>query len=113
MYPIQQINPTLLDLQTIGTGTVTSIEQDVSSCVRLCVQAVWTGTSPIGVLSVLVSNDGINFDEDPEVTPINISGNSGSALVKIANCSYPWLQLSYVGASGTGTLTVTVSGKNS
>jgi hypothetical protein len=110
MYPIQQINVPLFNGQSISTSQL-SIVQDVSSCMRLCVQAVWTGTSPVGTLNVLASNDGVNFNEDPEVTPIAISGDSGSALVKINNCSYPWLQLSYVSSSGTGSLTVHVSGK--
>jgi hypothetical protein len=110
MYPIQQINVPLFNAQSIASSEL-SIVQDVSSCVRLCVQAVWSGTSPVGVLHVQGSNDGIHFNDDPEVTPIAISGNSGSALVKINNCSYPWLQLSYVFTSGTGTLSAQVSGK--
>ena len=108
--PIQKINAPLINAQSVASN-ITSISQDVMECIRLCIQASWTGSSPVGTLHVRASNDGINFDDDPEVTPISISGNSGSALVKISNCSYPYLQLFYSSVSGTGTLTVLVSGK--
>lgn len=111
MYPIQQFNKSLFTAQAM-TATVSSLVQDVSTCIRLSIQASWAGTVPVGTLHVQCSNDGLNFNDDPEVTPIAISGATGSSFNKIVNCSYPFLRLTYTFTSGTGTLNVTVSGKN-
>lgn len=112
MYPIQQFSEPLFSGQSLASS-VNSPSQDASSVVRLCIQAEWSaGSSLSGTLHFQVSNDNINWNDDPEVTPITISGASGSAVAKVANCSYPWCRLSYVSSAGTGTLTCVVSGKN-
>lgn len=110
MSPIQKLNTKVIDAGDMS-GNITSSSLDVREVIRLCIQASWSGTAPVGTLHVQGSNDNINFNDDPEISPSAISGNTGSALVKINNCSYPYLRLSYTFTSGVGSLTGIVSGK--
>lgn len=113
-YPIHNLNATLVSAHSLATSfnaNSTAVIVQETKC--LSVQAVWAGTSPVGTLQVTCSNDGVSFSNDPEqASPIAISGNSGSAVIKISNCSYSFVSVSYVSTSGTGTMTVTVSGKS-
>lgn len=108
--PIHLLNVELIDAGNMASS-ITSDSLDVKDAVRLAIQAEWTGSSPVGTLHIKGSNDMVIFTDDPEISAISVSGNSGNALVKIANCSYPYLQLVYISASGTGTLNVLVNGK--
>lgn len=108
--PIHLFNNHIVNATSLAT-TFTSSSQDVVSCRRLCFQISWTGSSPVGSLKVQGSNDGITFADDPEVSPVSISGASGSALIKIDNVSYNFAQLVYTSTSGTGTIDIWVNGK--
>lgn len=82
----------------------------------------WTGTSPVGVISVQSSN---TYATDASGKVINagqwstlplsvtptVSGNSGNGFIDIdASAGYA-IRLVYTPTSGTGTLNVTVAGK--
>lgn len=82
----------------------------------------WSGTSPVGTVTVEVSNnysqntDGTTknpgtWDTLPLSAPTGVSGNTGSGFIDIdANAGHA-LRLVYTAASGTGTMNVTVNGK--
>jgi hypothetical protein len=82
----------------------------------------WTGTSPVGVISVEVSNDysqngdgTVNnagtWNTLPLSDPCAVSGNTGTGFIDIdAQAGYA-LRLRYTRTSGTGTLSATAAGK--
>lgn len=75
------------------------------------IEIAWTGT-PTGVLSVHVSNSGINW---PALTfsPLIIqpAGSAGSIWVQLSPISARAFYVQYVNASGTGVLTAYLQGK--
>lgn len=88
----------------------------------------WSGTSPVGTVSIQVSND---YALDPNggvenagtwntaslnyngavVTTIPISGNTGNGFIDVLETAGYAIRLIYTSASGTGSLTATVVGK--
>lgn len=88
----------------------------------------WTGTSPVGTLSLQASDD-YSLDGNGQVnnpgtwntapisiggttvTTIPISGNSDHGYIEILGTGAYALRLLYTAGSGTGTLTATVNGK--
>ncbi len=88
----------------------------------------WTGTSPVGTLSVQASNDYSLYPNGKvnnpgtwttltlsvagaPVTTISVSGNTGTAMIDIVETSIYAIQLVYTAASGTGTLNAILTGK--
>lgn len=71
----------------------------------------WTGTSPVGVLTFEVSNDGLTWVALDFGTPIAISGNSGNHLVNINQISCSNLRATYTKTSGTGVLLASLTSK--
>ncbi len=93
----------------------------------LTYQAKWTGTTPIGTVSIQGSEDyALNPDgtigsagtwttltmtyNGTNVTTVPISGNSGSGIIEVTTAIYA-LRLIYTSGSGTGTLNVTMNAK--
>lgn len=87
-------------------------------------QMVWTG-APVGTFNVQVSLDykpGQFPDETPQNagnwitlplnTPITASGVPDIAYADLALMSSPWVRLIYTPTSGTGSLSVWVTGKS-
>jgi hypothetical protein len=88
----------------------------------------WTGTAPIGTVSVQVSND---FSLNPDgsvlnpgtwnsvtllyqgalVTSIPITGNTGNGLIDVTPTAAFASRAVYTAGSGTGTLQVIINGK--
>jgi hypothetical protein len=105
----------LLDVPVIINGAMTatihSISLDVKEAIRLSAQVSWVGAAPVGSILIEGSLDNVLFNTDPETIPFALSGASGSTLIKISNVSYPFVRLSYVFTSGTGTLNVSISAK--
>jgi hypothetical protein len=111
-FPIHNINKQLVTSQSVAASFNTNLTPlAVDECNRLAVQVVVTGTAT-GTIQVTCSNDGINFVADPEnPTPLAVTGTNFDGMIKISNCSYPYVSVNYVASAGTGTMTVTVSGK--
>ena len=92
------------------SGDITGSVLDINEIGCLAVQAVWSGSSPVGNVLVKGSNDGINY------TPIAsgslaVSGNTGSAVLNVADIGYASLRVDYDNTSGSGTLNVKVNAK--
>lgn len=93
----------------------------------LAYQAKWTGTSPVGTVSLQGSEDyALNPDgtvanagtwttltvtyNGSSVTTVPVTGNTGSGIVEVTTSIFA-LRLIYTAGSGTGTLNVTMSSK--
>lgn len=82
----------------------------------------WSGSTPVGVMSVQVSNtysknaDGSvrnagNWTTLALSAPTNVSGNTGNGFIDVdATGSYA-IRLVYTRTSGTGTMNATINGK--
>lgn len=102
--------------------TITSKVTIVQNLSQISYDISWTGSSPVGAISVQVSNtymqnvDGtVRYAGDWNTLPLsattNITGNTGNGFIDIdANAGYA-VRLVYTKVSGTGTLSVVVSGK--
>ncbi len=100
----------------------------LQSLTRVSYQANWTGTTPIGTLSVEVSND---YALSPDgrsvlnagnwttvyvdyagasVASVPVSGNAGTAFIDGVSAAYA-IRLVYTSGSGVGTLDAFICGK--
>jgi hypothetical protein len=86
--------------------TSTTVNVDTIDC--YCVQAYWTGSTPVGSMAVNASNDNVNFTT---IGTLTITGNSGNAMLNADNPAYSYVQVVYTATSGTGTITITMNGK--
>lgn len=82
----------------------------------------WTGTAPVGVMSVQVSNtytqnaDGSvrnagNWTTLTLTSPTNVSGSTGNGFIDVALTGCFAIRLVYTRTSGTGTMNATINGK--
>ncbi len=104
------------------SGNLTSMVTIIDQLVMLSYSIVWTGSSPVGSISVEVSNDysenvdgsvrnSGNWTALPLSGSAPVSGNSDAGFVDIdAQAGYA-LRLVYTSGSGTGTLNVYAMGK--
>ncbi len=104
------------------TGSLTSAVTIMDQLVMLSYAIIWSGTNPVGSISVEVSNDySVNANGAvrnagtwkalPLSTTSNVSGNSDSGFIDIdANAGYA-LRLVYTRVSGVGTMQVIAMGK--
>lgn len=88
-----------------GTNTLWSEIVDISRIDNAGLEFVWTGT-PTGVLSVLVSNSGVNFLPLTTPTITQPSGSAGGTPINLNQIPFRFIQLEYVNASGSGTIAV-------
>ncbi len=104
------------------SGDIVSLVTVIDQLVMVSYSITWAGSSPVGTISVQVSND---YSENPAgglrnpgawVTlplsaPTPVSGNSDAGFIDIdAQAGYA-LRLLYTATSGTGQLNVVVMGK--
>ena len=99
--------------QTIsGTATYTSPSTSVANIDNLGVVVSYSGT-PTGVLSVQGSNDNSVFIS-LTFAPV-ITQPSGAALnfgINLNQFPWPYIQFSYTNATGSGTLSISITGKD-
>lgn len=97
----------LVDAESMG-ASITSDSQQLIQEVVCCVQAVFTG-SPVGSIKLQISNDSSNWtDYTGSATSISAAGD---VAWNLSNIGYRYLRVVYTRTSGTGSLSVTVSGK--
>ncbi len=100
----------------------------LQSLSKLSYAMSWTGTSPVGTVSVEGSND-YSLDCNGNVlnagtwsvltlqvnglptTTVTITGNTGSGIIDITDTAIYALRLIYTAGSGVGSLTTYVTGK--
>ena len=113
------------DMSATSITSLVTVLQSITGC---SYQAVWSGTSPVGTLSVQVSNDyaltatggvansgtwttiTLNVGGSP-ASSVSVSGNTGSAFIDIDKTGAYAVRLVYTKGSGTGTLNATIAGK--
>jgi hypothetical protein len=82
----------------------------------------WTGTAPVGVMSVQVSNTYSQYADGSVNNPGNwttltlsspptVSGSTGNGFIDIDATGAYAIRLVYTRTSGTGTMNATISGK--
>ena len=103
-------------------GSLTSVVTVIQNTSMLSYAMVWAGTSPVGQISVQVSND---YSQNADGTVANagtwstlplsastsVTGNSGVGFIDIDLISAYAIRLVYTAGSGTGTLNATITGK--
>jgi hypothetical protein len=119
--------PILSPFQVIINGdmsqaTVTSAVTVIQNVSMASFDISWTGSSPVGVINVQVSNtysknvDGTvknpgNWTTLTLSASTSVSGNTGTGFIDIDQLSSYAIRLQYVKTSGTGTLNATITGK--
>lgn len=95
------------------SGNLTATPTTIQFMDNVCYQCNFTG-SPVGVFNVQVSNDGVNWATIVPPAP-NAAGFPTSAgspvIIDVNQTSAAKSRLVYTASSGTGSLTVLVSGK--
>lgn len=97
------------------SGSPVSTNIDASQMFSISLQAVVTGSSPVGVLSIQASNDmPLNGDMTP-FTPTNWNnfvtvavGSTGTFSIPKTDVSYQWIRTKYLRTSGTGNIDVRI-----
>ena len=95
-----------------GTATVNSETFNCSNLDNLGLQIAFAGTMT-GTLTVNCSIDNKNFAALTFTPPVSQpSGSNLSYLIDLNQLPFPYLQVSYTNASGSGTLDVYLSAKD-
>lgn len=94
-----------------GANTYTSPSVNIQNLDNINVKVSWTGTIA-GVLSVLQSQDDITYSALANPTWPNLVSGDGTFQMNLQQLSGIYLKLKYVNASGTGTLSASVAGKD-
>lgn len=122
------IRPTSVITAGSMAGDLTSLVTILQSVSGVSYEVSWTGSTPIGTVSVQLSNDYsvnpdgtvnnagtwttiyLNVNGTPSQT-IAITGNTGSGFIDIERTNAYAIRLIYTRTSGTGSLTATICGK--
>lgn len=102
-------------------ASITSEVTIIQKLSMISYDIAWTGTSPVGSITVEVSNSYVkdasgvvsvagNWTTLP-VSAMSVSGNSGNGFLDIDAISAYAIRLVYTRTSGTGSLTVIINGK--
>jgi hypothetical protein len=109
-------------------GNITSLPVVILDLYALSYALSWTGTSPVGTVSVQGSNDySVNAEGavmnagtwntltlnygGSAVTTVPVTGNTGNGLIDVTATGIYAVRLIYTAGSGTGSLTVTMVAK--
>jgi len=104
------------------SGNITSKVTVIQNLSMLSYDISWSGSTPVGVMSVQFSNsysqnaDGSvrnagNWTTITLNNPSNVSGNTGNGMIDIDATGAFAMRLVYTRASGTGTMNAVVNGK--
>lgn len=101
-------------------GDITSSVTVITNITQISYQAVWSaGSTPVGTLSVQVSND---YSQNADGTVRNagswstatsgsVSGNTGTGFFQLDTTTSHAIRLIYTRASGSGTMNTVIVGK--
>jgi len=93
------------------SGNLTGLETNVTQLDNIGYIAEWSGTSPVGVLSVEVQSGPSGWAALDFGSPLAVSGSSGSLIINVNQLPFEKIRVVYTATSGTGDLTVTLSSK--
>lgn len=125
-----QIKPFIVINAGDMSGTLTSSITIIDNITLFSYSYSWSGSSPIGTVSVQASNDvkllatGAIDSNNPGtwntlplaasgslVTSVPVSGNTGNGMIDVDASGFFAIRTVYTFGSGTGALTATVIGK--
>ena len=87
------------------SGTITSPATNTRQVDVASIAINWTGTSPVGVLTVEARNgEDDTWSELDFGQAINITGNTGEHTILFNELHFEEIRLVYTATSGTGTL---------
>lgn len=107
---------------------ITSIPTIIQKLSMISYAYSWTGTSPVGTVSVQVSNDysqnsdgtvrtagtwntmTVNYN-GTLVTTVPVTGNTGNGFIDIDQCAGYAIRTIYTAGSGVGTIDATINAK--
>lgn len=106
----------------VMTGTITSLVSNIQMLSLMSYSLSWSGASPVGSVSVQVSND---YKQDASGVVVNagtwntlplssstaVSGNTGTGFIDITENAGYAMRLVYNFVSGTGTLQAVFNAK--
>lgn len=103
--------------------SITSLVTVLSNMSMMSYEYTWVGTTPVGTISVQVSNDYAQNVDGTVKTPGNwatlplssstaVSGDTGTGFVDIDQLGAYAIRTVYTASSGTGSLTATFKGKS-
>lgn len=117
-------------LPTINMASTTASSATIMQSLSMLSYAIsWTGTTPVGTLALQFSDD---YSVSPNgetvikagtwntapmdiagafVTSASVSGNTGNGIIDVTTTGHYAVRLLYTAGSGTGTLSIIVSGK--
>jgi len=95
-------------------STQTSVEVEVGQADYGSIFLEWTGTAPIGVVTVQAKNGDKGTYRDLDFSSsISVSGSSGSHDIILNDIPFTHLKLIYTRTSGTGSATASITTKSS
>ncbi len=104
--------PQILSASVSSTNTYVSLTQAVANKDNVGLQIIFAGTM-VGTLTVNCSIDNVHFDAltfSPVLT--QPSGSALRYLIDLNQVPFPYFNVSYTNASGSGTLSVFFSAKD-
>lgn len=104
------VTPLLGPVAVSGTNTYTAGPVKVIDFQTYTFQLEWSGT-PTGTITILGSLDGINFRQFGATVSAQPAGTPNGTIAPLYGHGMKYLEITYVNASGSGTLTVTGLGK--
>lgn len=93
------------------SGNVTSAITNVINLDIASIAISWSGTSPIGSITVQARNGEQEAFRDIDIGTINVSGNTGNHDLIFTELPFTDLQVTYTATSGTGTLDAVLTSK--
>jgi hypothetical protein len=94
------------------SGNITSSTTNVINLDKASVHLNWSGTSPVGVITVEARNgEGDSWYELDMGSTMNISGNSGNHQLLFLELPVTDIRIVYTFSSGVGTLDATFTSK--
>lgn len=107
----KRILPPYVFQSTSLGASFTSEAVTLSTFDRAFLQIVCTGT-PTGTLTIQGSADGVTWTDLP-LALTALSGSAQNYFLEMATTALPKLRIKYVRSSGTGTMTATITAKES
>lgn len=106
----------------MSAASITSLVTVITNISMMSYSYSWTGTSPVGTITVQVSNDysqnaagavlnAGTWNTLPLSAATGVSGNTGNGLVDIDQLGANAIRTVYTKTSGVGTLTAIFKGK--
>ena len=87
---------------------ITSDAVSLEFIILYSIQFSWTGTAPVGTITLEASNDGVAWTTITD-SATAISGATGDGVIEYSLAGHKIVRAKYTRASGTGTLNATIN----